>query len=399
MAFSIGYAQTVITPSLKKTVYLAGFGQNRKAQSIHDDLYLRVLALQSDSVLVALAAADLIGLSRFHCTEIEKRVQDQAPGVRLILACTHTHHGPDTLGLWGPDMSTCGVDADYIEEVKGKCVQVVLAALKSMRPATMNATSIQVKGVAKNARNPEIVDDRLTCLQFRDPFRHTILASLMNFPCHPEVLWEHNPHITSDYPGYLRREVEAMTQAPCLFFSGALGGMMTPDVQDHSFAEAEAMGTKLAQEGLKALSNAHTVPVAISLRHNCAQFSIPMTNPMFQMAMQAGLLPNLVNEHGEIVTETNIIKIGPVWLAAVPGELLPALGLALKEELRKAGAAVCGVIGLANDELGYILPQEDFVYPENPFQPGNHYEETMSIGPEAGPRLMQALRHLLSANI
>jgi hypothetical protein len=51
---------------------------------------------------------------------------------------------------------------------------------------------------------------------------------------------------------------------------------------------------------------------------------------------------------------------------------------------------------LANDELGYILPQEDYVYPEDPFEPGDHYEETMSVGPEAGPRLLSALRAMLA---
>jgi len=42
---TIGYAQQTITPSLEKKVYLAGFGNNRLAQTIHDDLYARALAL------------------------------------------------------------------------------------------------------------------------------------------------------------------------------------------------------------------------------------------------------------------------------------------------------------------------------------------------------------------
>jgi hypothetical protein len=56
---------------------------------------------------------------------------------------------------------------------------------------------------------------------------------------------------------------------------------------------------------------------------------------------------------------------------------------------------VAGIVGLANDELGYILPKEDYVYPDDPFDPGDHYEETMSIGPEAGPRLRSAVRAML----
>jgi hypothetical protein len=77
---------------------------------------------------------------------------------------------------------------------------------------------------------------------------------------------------------------------------------------------------------------------------------------------------------------------------------LPKMGLAFKAEMRRAGAGIAAVAGLTNDELGYILPQEDFVYPQNPFDPGEHYEETMSIGPEAGPRLAATVRHLWGGN-
>jgi hypothetical protein len=35
----VGYAQTIITPSLDRPVFLAGFGHNRRAESIHDDLF------------------------------------------------------------------------------------------------------------------------------------------------------------------------------------------------------------------------------------------------------------------------------------------------------------------------------------------------------------------------
>ena len=51
--------------------------------------------------------------------------------------------------------------------------------------------------------------------------------------------------------------------------------------------------------------------------------------------------------------------------------------------------------GLANDELGYILPREDYRYPLNPFNPKDHYEETMSISKEIGPKLMEAVDDLL----
>jgi hypothetical protein len=121
-----------------------------------------------------------------------------------------------------------------------------------------------------------------------------------------------------------------------------------------------------------------------------------MTNPLFLLAMENGLLPDLLTHKGAVSTEANLLQVGPAWLFGVPGELLPRLGLAYKEKMRENGAEVPAIVGLTNDELGYILPQEVYVYPDDPFEPGEHYEETMSIGSEAGPRLNAALVTLLA---
>ena len=393
--FAIGYAQQTITPSIEggHKVYLAGFGQNRVAQTVHDDLYVRALALEQGDTRLVLAALDLIGLSRHHCQEIEQRVNERAPGTRLILASTHTHHGPDTIGMWGRNVISSGVDREYLGNLKDKAVGTVLEALGRPQPALLRCSSAHVPGVARNARDPETVDDELTCLQFCRREGGDSLATMLIFPCHPEVLWDHNPHVTSDYPGFLRQQVETETGAPCLFFAGALGGMMTPDVHEHSFAEADQMGKTLARAALDALSQADAMEVA-KLEHATQTYTIPLTNPLFKIGMMIGLLPRLTSR-GMVETEDNLVTIGPVVLATVPGELLPKLGLTVKADLAQTGAPVAGVIGLTNDELGYILPRENFVYPRNPFSPGEHYEETMSVGPEAGPRLLSALRAMI----
>jgi hypothetical protein len=345
MAFKVGYAQQPITPVLDRPVYLAGFGQNRRAESVHDDLYVRALALELGGTRLVAAALDLIGLPRQHCQEIEGRIRAQAPGTRLLLACTHTHHGPDTIGFWGPDLATSGVDLAHMASLKETVTTTALAALAQTQPVHLRSTSVQVTGVAKNARNPEIRDEELTCLQFCRPGTPTalesaaseVVATWLLYPCHAEVLWEHNPHITSDYPASLRQAVETETGAPCLFMAGAIGGMMTPDVREHSFAEAEAMGQTLAHAALAALAREPARPVD-RLEHSRHEYTVPMTNPLFHMALGAGLLPTLMNDDGTITTEANLLKLGPAWLLGVPGELLPALGLAFKAEMRQAGA-------------------------------------------------------------
>ena len=392
----IGYAQTVITPSLERPVYLAGFGNNRRAEFVHDDLTVRALSLHTNETTLVLCALDLVGFFRPDVQDVlaSLKVSETFRGLKphVIIASTHTHHGPDTMGLWGKDDKTRGVDADYMASLKSKILDTILASLIDPKPATVKSTCIHVPGLAKNARDPEIVDDELTLAQFLDT-EHCPLATLMVFPCHPEVLWEHNPHITADYPGYLRDEVERVTGAPCIFFSGALGGMLTPDVQDHSFEEAEFMGKKLAGAGLKALASVSSEQLSI-ISFQKKEIQVKLTNILYKIAFMRKLLPD-VRVKGRVTTEVNLIKIGDLWLATVPGEMLPKLGLALKTSLREAGAKVPGVIGLANDELGYILPAEDFKYPLNPLNPGAQYEETNSISKEIGPKVMDAMRSLL----
>jgi hypothetical protein len=395
MSLQLGYARQPITPDLDRPVFLAGFGNNRRATDIHDDLWIRALALRDADHTIVLTALDLIGLSRVHVLEIEQRSTAINPGMQLLLACTHTHHAPDTLGLWGPDDMTCGVDAVYLARLKDQVVETVCYALQEVQPVeTVKSAATPIAGWMKNYRDPDIVDNELTCLQFSATDR--VLATIAIFPCHPEVLWSENPVITSDYPHTLRRTIEEQTHAPCLFFSGALGGMQSPDVPERNFENAEAMGVALAQAGLQALTEAEPQGVE-AFTHLRREYSVPLTNPVFYAAQQRGLLPSIVRGDGTLLTETNLLKIGATWFITAPGELLPKLGLALKVDLHRSGACEAAVIGLLNDELGYILPIEEFVFPDNPFEPGDHYEETMSIGPEAGPRLLEEARELINA--
>jgi len=394
----IGYARDVITPSLERPVFLAGFAQNRRATAIHDDLYVRALALCTPERTLVLCALDLIGFFRPHVQEIIQRVCSQytepiKPGI--LIASLHPHDGPDTMGLWGPDDRTSGVDPLYLAEVKDKITRTILSALDSAtrESPAMRSVCLRVPELAKNARNPHILDDELTALQFLDGGGRP-LASLFDFPCHPEVLWEHNTQVSADYVGYLRKAVEMATGAPCIFFSGALGGMMTPDVKEHSFAEAEAIGRALARAGLDALKNAAGFQVTkISVQKK--EIRIKLTNFLYKVAFRRKLLPDVRDRQGRITSEVSLIKIGPTWFATIPGELLPELSLSLKEKVKAAGAQVPGVICLANDELGYILPAEDFRFPLNPFKPGRHYEETNSISREMGPAVMEAVQALL----
>lgn len=109
--FEAGAAQSVITPALfpERPVYLAGFGHNRIATGVHDDLYARCLALGFAKQKLVVCSVDLIGLFYDDVLTIRREFEQAAPSAFLVVAATHTHAGPDTLGLYGPKPLQSGV--------------------------------------------------------------------------------------------------------------------------------------------------------------------------------------------------------------------------------------------------------------------------------------------------
>lgn len=154
------------------------------------------------------------------------------------------------------------------------------------------------------------------------------------------------------------------------------------------------MGRVLAEAALATLEKCEATAVP-TFRYTRHEYSLPLENPLFQMAATIGLLPDRQQADGTILTGASLLQLGDAWLLGVPGELLPKLGLQYKKMMQEAGGRVTAVIGLANDELGYLLPAEDFTAPANYLEPGDSYEESMSVSAQAGPMLTQVVERLL----
>jgi hypothetical protein len=308
----------------------------------------------------------------------------------LVVACTHTHSGPDTLGLWGPDRSVSGVDTLYLASVKQAIVDTVIEALTFCCPARMRCAMTRLPGYIANFRDPDIVDDEVAALQFVK-LDGEVITTLLNLACHPEVLDGDSTLISADYAGYACREVEARVGGVALHVSGALGGMLSPDTSDRTPAWAERMGRAYADAALAALE-ASAVINADRLEVRRTEFDLPLANPLLVMAQQMGVLRVRQPVNGAITTSCTFIDLGAAQIITVPGELLPRLGFAIKAAM----PGPCKIlVGLADDEIGYILPDDEFVPPADYLNPGRQYEESMSVGPTTGSRILAAARELI----
>src|SRR5262249_4056636 len=65
-SLEVGFGEADISPKLdpRKPVYIAGFGQNRKATKVHDPLFARAVVLQDRKTKIALVSVDLVGFFR-----------------------------------------------------------------------------------------------------------------------------------------------------------------------------------------------------------------------------------------------------------------------------------------------------------------------------------------------
>ncbi|HWQ12239.1 MAG TPA: hypothetical protein VNL77_05535 [Roseiflexaceae bacterium] len=384
-----GAAARVVTPPLgERPVFLAGFRRDRRASGVESELYVRALALRLGERAAAIVACDQFALGRPDVDEVRMAVARHLDPQALVVACTHSHSTPDTLGLWGPDERTSGVDPVYLARVKRAIAEAVAEALTFACPTRMRAASTRLPGHIANLRTPGLVDDALAALQFVKPDGE-VIATLLNLACHPEVLDGDSTLISADYAGHACHAVEQAAGGTALHLSGALGGMLSPAVAERTPAAAAHMGRAYAEAALAALADAPLHDVE-RLEFRRAELRIPLRNPLFAAARAAGVLRARPGD--QIATTVSYLDLGPAQVAGVPGELLPRLGLQLKAAMPGPHTLIAG---LADDEIGYILPDDEFVPPADYLNPGAQYEESMSLGPDAGSLVVGTLIGLI----
>lgn len=438
--FTVGFGEADLTPDLggKKAVYLAGFGQNRKATKVHDPITARAVVMADGDEKIALVSVDVVGLF----LPVVERVREKLPGFKYVLvSATHNHEGPDTLGLWGPSPVQSGVDAEYLKKVEAGCVEAVLAADKGRKPATVKIGKASDADLLQDNRKPIVKHDELVVLTFFAPKTEKPLGVLVQWNCHPEALASKNTEVTADFIYYTVKHLRESQKCPVAYFTGTVGGLMTTlglvvkdekgkELEDGTFAKAERYGQLVGQLAEKALKDA--VPVKLApFDIRTRELLVPVENNIYRLAWSFGTLDRTMyswegtptpkkfvatKEVGKPVavkTEVGYLKLGELEVAAIPGEIYPELVLNKVENPADPGAdfpdapiepAIYDqlkskhrmLIGLANDELGYFIPKRQWDE-KAPFCYGlkkAQYGEMNSVGPEAAPVICGAFKDL-----
>jgi hypothetical protein len=435
-----GFAETDITPKLgAQPVYMAGFGQNRKATAIHDPLLARAVVLRQGEEKIALVSVDVVGF--FHANVVQ--VRKGLPGFRYVLVTsTHNHEGPDTLGLWGPNPFKSGVDPAYLKQVESQIVKAVQDADRACQPVTVRIGKANAPELLHDGREPYVKHDELVALQFQHPKTQANVGVIVQWNCHPETLSSKNTEISADFVGYTVKEVSQKYRCPVVYLTGTVGGLMTSlhvpikddqgqPLADGTFEKTERYGREIGQLADRALQKGKPVrlnPIQVRSR----EVFVPMQNKMYLVGRQLGVLPREAylwtgdsakaepvegTPAGKVLalkTEIAWLRLGELDIAAIPGEIYPELVLDKVQDPPDPGAdfpdaqiepaiykQLAGphrmMIGLANDEIGYIIPKRQWDE-KPPYCYGRdkpQYGETNSIGPDASPILCKAFAEMV----
>jgi hypothetical protein len=393
---SVGAAKVDITP-YDRVVNMAGFGFSRRSTGVLDPLYARAIYVSDGAEWTVLVGVDVIGLFNDYVNSVRDLLSgDFANSDRILICSTHNHDGPDTMGYWGRALLgklpvSTGVDEEYMAALRSRLVDVIRAARADAEPVRMFRGSAEApRFLTENVREPGYKDDTLSFLRF-DRADGSRKAYLLNYACHPESLWSENTKISSDYVGVLCRLIEEETGAAPVFLSGALGGMVTQNLEESApmpdrIRFMNAMGGSLYGCLRRAEAAAVEVPEP-AVRHARRSITVPLENSMLLLLHRLGVFKR--EGGGKTVrTEANMVKIGDVAIFGAPGEPLPSLGFQIKGRL--SGSPMSMVVGLCCDELGYILSHEDCKRRQYEF------EKSMSAGESLTTEVLRSVYDLLA---
>jgi hypothetical protein len=408
-------------------LWLAGFHNRRPANGIHDSIWARTVVIDDGTYRIALVSLDAIGFFHDQVVEVRKRLPKNLNIDYCMIASTHVHETPDLMGIWGPSVFKSGVDKAYLELVINSIIQSVEQAVADREPVSLHfsVNESDALPMVKDTRKPIVHDPGIYIIQAKRADGST-KGSLISWANHPETLWSRNLMITSDFPHFFRKGVEEAIGGTCVYFNGAIGGLITThptipvihpvtgeEIFSASFEKAEAQGMNLTTAALSAMQTSTDSITEGSISLQARTFTIPFKNWMFRLAAAAGLMDRGMSGWWQVRTEMAAFSIGPASFLTIPGEIYPEIvngGIESPEgqdfiigpqEIPPLRELMPGkfkfVFGLANDELGYIVPKSQWDNkPPWIYQAEKEtYGEVNSLGPETAPLIHKKASEIL----
>ena len=337
--------------------------------------------------------------------EVADDLGDALPADHILIASDHTHSGPDTIGVWGGmrDVAVDGYEGPnaYFKFVFDQTVKAIEDAYAQREFATVVAGHSDAPDLIYNQSCPEALnqskketypgptncvtegkDGTMRVLQARDGSGNTIIT-YMAYAAHATLGGGGGLH--GDWPQFLS---EAMADGYShdgysvagygglgLAMEGANGGTQ-PCRPACSFTDPSNPGYNVNDRRTAytlnymahvddALDNAHEVtgPVGAAQSYIREAAVGPTAFGLFAAGSYIGA--EILRSHespwavgNTIRTVASALRVGDVLFVGTPGEGYPAIGQGVRNNV---DASEVIQLGLANDQLGYLIAPSRYV--------------------------------------
>jgi len=414
--WTMGFASMEIIPP-DEPLNIAGYNQGVKITGVLDYQRASAVWMDTGSDGVLLIGIDCVGLSSGTVAKIRKRIDLDA---MVFVYSTHTHAGIDTLGLWG-EIGVDGKNEAFQNRLIDAAVAAAEKAYENRTAGKLYYGSVHTENIYRDSRDPQVYDENMYILRFAPESGSGL--RIVNYAAHAESLRGDNTLVSRDFPGRMADIIKETTGDDMLFIPGAIGGLIMTRVLCEGEFDAEE-NLRLTGEALAeyALSDYREEELSPRLLAASTKFDVPLDNTVFLLYRFLGILDNPAR-HGDsetgytLTSEMALLTLGDITFALIPGEIFPELVYGgyfpeniesnptpLEETAAKYGVKKLLIAGLANDEIGYIVPPNNFLLheiapyittPKDDARGENHYEETNSAGYRTAHCIAAAFESLL----
>lgn len=390
--FQAGAAVRVITPNPLVPVS-GGVGTPNPVTEKQGDLFVRALVLSSGDTKVAIVGIDNLGWPAALGDKSRALIKD-IPPENVLIGATHTHSAPDAYGFPN-EKGEILADADYLAVCVQQIADAVHEANDKLQRAKLKIAVGEAKGkIAYNYYAPQLYDPRCGVIQAIG-VDDRVIATLVNYAIHPEVIGSERGILTPDLCGPLYERIESQAGGLAIFMNGAQGGMVTADnrrpngEEANDYAECTRIGELLADQALSLIRDAE-IQDDPNLFCTSKTIELPIESEMMRTLIDNSSMKLNLSHGYNIMTNINLVNIGTAQVLTIPGEALPNIGYYLKRNMHTNQAFL---FGLTNDAFGYIITKEDF----NSFNRYDYISRT-SLGEMTGEIFIQEALQLIQEN-
>jgi neutral ceramidase len=355
-------------------IEMAGYGARVGASSgVLDPLHANILVFEGKERGVALVTLDLVGvLPVSQLDEIRARVKSSTGIEDVIFNASHTHSGPlfmDQPPEWQMKFANdiaAGIERAWSSRRAAR-IGIGTGSVRIGHNRLYDMSEGAGKMLWRNeTRLPTAPVDPMVMVLRVDREDGAPIAMLVNYACHAVVLGPENLQYSADYPGEMRRVVEAAYPgAICLFVQGGAGNInpyydKTPIIED-AVALMRETGRTLAAEVLRVAAQIkpHAVPDSeLRIARDTLQFKarfdqkkvLAATDP--QKLTLSGRLHIEAATRGPYDAPVTTMLLGKEFAyVGVPCEIFVDFQMNLRERVRDF-PIIFG--GYTNKNLGYV---------------------------------------------